>query len=185
MRFIYRLIFIKILGWKILGNMPRYKKYIIVVAPHTSNFDFLIGLCVRSILKFESGFLAKKELFRFPFGGLFRMLGGHPVDRSRHTNLVDAVAALFNSHDRFVVAIAPEGTRKYVSKWKTGFYFMAQKAEVPLVLASFNYGERTVFISEPFFPTGDREKDSESILSFFRNKKGKFPKEIPGKLFSE
>ncbi len=87
MKFIYILIFQKILKWKIVGSMPDEKKYIIVVAPHTSNYDFMVGLAVRSILGFKASYLGKKELFRFPFGWLFRKLGGYPVDRSKHTNL--------------------------------------------------------------------------------------------------
>lgn len=184
MKFIYILIFQKILKWKIVGSMPDEKKYIIVVAPHTSNYDFMVGLAVRSILGFKASYLGKKELFRFPFGWLFRKLGGYPVDRSKHTNLVDAVAAIFDEHEKFAIAIAPEGTRKYVSQWKTGFYFMAIKANVPLVLASFDYKKRAVFISQPYFPTGNKEVDSKNILSFFDGHEGRFPKKLPEKLFS-
>ncbi|MBL0030856.1 MAG: 1-acyl-sn-glycerol-3-phosphate acyltransferase [Bacteroidetes bacterium] len=108
MKFLYKLIFLKALKWKIVGQVPEEKKYIIVVAPHTSNYDFMIGLAVRSIMGFKASFLGKKELFRWPFGWLFRKLGGYPVDRSKHTNLVDAVAAIFDAHDKFAIAIAPE-----------------------------------------------------------------------------
>lgn len=184
MRFLYKLIFQKILKWKISGVVPDLKKYIIVVAPHTSNYDFLIGLAVRSILGFEASYLGKKELFRFPFGWLFRKLGGYPVDRSKHTNLVDAVVAIFDEHEKFAIAIAPEGTRKYVKEWKTGFYYMSMKAKVPMVLASFDYKLRTVFISEPYTPTGNKEEDSKKILSFFAGHEGRFPKKLPEKLFN-
>ena len=184
MKMIYQLIFQKILKWKIDGKMPNNKKYIIVVAPHTSNYDFLIGLAVRSILGFKASYLGKKELFRFPFGWLFRKLGGYPVDRSKHTNLVDAVAAIFNEHEEFAIAIAPEGTRKYVKDWKSGFYYMAIKANVPLVLASFDYKQKTVFISEPYFPTTNKEVDSANILRFFEGHEGKVPKKLPEKLFN-
>ncbi len=164
--------------------MPDEKKDIIVVAPHTSNFDFLIGLAVRSILGFKASYLGKKELFRFPFGWLFRKLGGYPVDRSKHSNLVDAVAAIFDEHENFAIAIAPEGTRKYVKEWKTGFYYMAIKAKVPLVLASFDYKRKTVYISEPYFPMGNKELDSKNILSFYNDHEGRFPKKFPEKLFN-
>jgi 1-acyl-sn-glycerol-3-phosphate acyltransferase len=177
-RFLYNFFFTR-LGWKIDGRMPAMKKFIIIVAPHTSNWDFMIGLCARSILHFDAKFLGKKELFRFPFGALFRWLGGVPVNRSRHANMVDAVADLFNRHEKLIVAIAPEGTRKEVPQWKTGFYFMALKANVPVVMAAFDYKRKTVFISEPFFPTGRLADDMKAILDFYRGKEGKFPKPLP------
>ncbi len=183
MKWIYKLVFLKALKWKINGNMPNVKKYIIVVAPHTSNYDFLVGLSIRSILGFKASFLGKKELFRFPFGWIFRKLGGYPVDRSRHTDLVSAVAAIYEAHDEFAIAIAPEGTRKFVKEWKRGFYFMALKANVPMVLTSFDYKQKTVFISEPYYPTGDKEVDSKNILQFFNGHEGRFPKKLPEKLF--
>lgn len=171
--------FFKLAGWRFDGTMPSEKKYIIIVAPHTSNWDFMIGLCARSILRFDAKFLGKKELFRFPFGALFRWLGGVPVNRSKNENLVDAVVKMFNDRERFIVAIAPEGTRKYVSQWKTGFYFMALKANVPIVMTAFDYPRKTVFINKPFYPTGNLSEDMKTIFGFFRDKRGKFPKELP------
>jgi 1-acyl-sn-glycerol-3-phosphate acyltransferase len=178
-RLIYNFFF-KLSGWKIDGEMPQEKKYIIIVAPHTSNWDFMIGLCVRSIMRFDAKFLGKKELFRFPFGALFRWLGGLPVDRSRNANMVDAVAELFNQHEELIIAMAPEGTRKYVEKWKTGFYFIALKAKIPILMASFDYPSKTVFASRPFYPTGDLNADLKIIFDFYRNKQGRFPKALPG-----
>lgn len=173
------LFFFRLCGWKIEGKMPAIDKYIIIVAPHTSNWDFMIGLCARSILRFDAKYLGKKELFRFPFGALFRWLGGLPVDRSKHANLVDAVADLFIRHEKLIVAIAPEGTRKYVAQWKTGFYFIAIKAGIPLLMASFDYPRKTVFVSEPFYPSGNLKEDMKHILSFYSDKEGKFPKALP------
>lgn len=180
----FKLIFLKWYGWQIKGDMPNVKKYIIVVAPHTSNYDFLIGVAVRSILGFKASYLGKKELFKAPFGWLFRKLGGYPVDRSKHTNLVDAVAAIFDAHDEFAIAIAPEGTRKFVPTWKTGFYYMAIKAKVPLVLSAFNYKTKTVEILEPFYPTGNKVEDENTILNFYKEHQGRFIKKLPEKLFS-
>ncbi|MEO8086873.1 MAG: 1-acyl-sn-glycerol-3-phosphate acyltransferase, partial [Bacteroidota bacterium] len=117
--------------------------------------------------------------FRFPFGTLFRWLGGVPVDRSKHTNFVDAVADIFNQHDKFILAIAPEGTRKYVAQWKTGFYFMAVKANVPIVMTAFDYSRKTIFIREPFYPTGNLASDMKTIFDFYKDKKGKFTKDLP------
>jgi 1-acyl-sn-glycerol-3-phosphate acyltransferase len=177
-RFLYKFFF-SLLGWKIDGDMPAEKKFIIIVAPHTSNWDFMIGVAVRSILRFKAKYLAKKELFRFPFGALFRWLGGVPVDRRKHSNLVDAVAELFRQHDEFIIAVAPEGTRKQVSKWKTGFYFIALEAKVPIVMVSFDYKLKTVIINKPFYPTGKIEEDMKFIFDFYRDKNGKYPKTLP------
>ena len=126
------------LGWKILGDRPHDREqYIVVVAPHTSNWDFLIGVMVRSAMAMtDVRYLAKKELFRAPFGWLFRALGGYPVDRSKHSNMTDAVVELFRTIPDFKIAITPEGTRKYVAEWKTGFHRIATKAHVCLLYTS-------------------------------------------------
>ncbi len=177
-RFLYNFFF-RLAGWKVEGVMPAEKKYIIIVAPHTSNWDFMLGLCCRSILRFDAKFFGKKELFRFPFGALFRWLGGVPVDRSKHLNMVDAVAELFKERENFIVAIAPEGTRKQVTQWKTGFYFIAVKAKVPILMVSFDYRRKTVFINKPFSPTGKLAPDLQTIFSFYKDKEGKYKKELP------
>lgn len=174
MRFLYRLVFLKILGWKIDGAPPAdLKKYIIVVAPHSSNWDFLIGLATRSILSFPSNYLAKSELFRPPYGWIFRKLGGYPVDRTRSEHLVDQVIAICNREERFVIAIAPEGTRGNVDKWKTGFYHIAKGAGIPMVLVGLDYDKRIVKWSGPLIPSGDLEKDAKTIDTFFEGMRGK------------
>lgn len=174
MRTLYILIFSKLLKWKIKGDVPRHlKKYIIAVAPHTSNWDFMIGLAVRSILRFKSNYLAKKELFDSPLGWLFYRLGGQPVDRKHSANLVDQVAGIFDSKEEFVIAVTPEGTRKNVKKWKTGFYYIALKAGIPIVLAGIDYPSKTVEFSQPLFPTGDFNQDIEEMMRFFRKFRGK------------
>lgn len=173
MRFLYNFFF-KLAGWKITGDVPRdIKKYIIIVAPHTSNWDFPLGLAVRSILKFPSNYLGKKELFDSPFGWLFKKLGGYPVDRKGSHNLVDQVADIYKKEDQFIIAIAPEGTRKNVQKWKTGFYHIAVKAGIPIVMASMDYPSKTVFFSSPFYPSGNFEADVLIMQNFFKDKRGK------------
>jgi len=173
MRFIFKLVF-KILGWKVSGDVPRnLNKYIIVVAPHTSNWDFPIGVAVRSIMQFKSNFLGKKELFDSHLGWLFKRLGGFPVDRSKSTNMVDEVVKIIEKEDHFVVAIAPEGTRKKVQRWKTGFYFIASKAKIPIVMAGIDYKRKTVFFDKPFYPCGELEKDAIIMQDFFKDKVGK------------
>ncbi len=173
MRFVY-LFFFKILGWKIEGDVPRnLTKYIIAVAPHTSNWDFLVGLAVRSIMRFKSNFLGKKELFKKPWGWLFTRLGGYPVDRSSKTNKVDQVVQVIKDSDRFVIAIAPEGTRKKVEKWKTGFYYMAFQSGIPIVFTSIDYENRRVKFNAPFTPTGNLEHDAPQMAAYFKNIKGR------------
>src|SRR5690606_22564644 len=123
MRLVSKLV-LKLLGWKSAGTFPDHlKKYVVIVAPHTSNWDFVIGLLFRKALRLEHAkFLGKHQLFKPPFGWLFRWLGGYPVDRTSSHNLVDQVVKIFHGHDEFVLALSPEGTRQRVDKLKTGFY---------------------------------------------------------------
>ena len=177
MRLVYRLIFLGILKWKIVGAPPKdRRKFLIVVAPHSSNWDFMIGLATRSILGFRSNFLGKSELFRAPFGWIFRKLGGYPVERKRSEHLVDQIIGICKREDRFVVAIAPEGTRGAVDKWKTGFYHIALGAGIPYVLVGLDYTKRTVIWSEPIFPGGNLEEDAKVIDRFYDGLQGKHRK---------
>lgn len=176
MRWLSKLIYYKILGWDLKSDFdPGIKKCVVIVAPHTSNSDFVIGLLVRKILNIHIDFIGKKELFRWPYGWYFKMLGGSPVDRSKNQNKVDAIVQLFEEHEIFRLALSPEGTRKKVEKWKTGFYFIALKAKVPIILASFDFGKKLVKISEPFYATGNFEKDFPEIKSYFEGVEGKNP----------
>lgn len=175
MRAIYKFIFY-LTGWKVVGSVPKsLKQYVMIVAPHTSNWDFFVGLAARSILEIDTKYIAKKELFRFPFGWIFRSLGGFPVDRSKNNNFVDAVADLFKTHPDFSICITPEGTRTYVKEWKTGFYYIAQKAGIPVVMVGFNYAKKEVEVRPPFFLSGNIDKDIESIKSYYRQIPGKNP----------
>jgi 1-acyl-sn-glycerol-3-phosphate acyltransferase len=122
---------LKFFGWNIVGDVPEPKKYIAVCAPHTSNWDFILFLCVRAYFRIKFHWIGKHTIFMWPFGWLFKKLGGIPVNRSKANNLVDQVVEQFNSHDEFMLAIAPSGTRKYVDHWKSGFYRMALAAKVP------------------------------------------------------
>lgn len=168
---------LRALGWRVEGFNPRQlDKYIIIVIPHTSNWDFPLGLLVRSAWRLEEvKFLAKDSLFRPPFGRLFRWLGGYPVDRSRRNNYVDTVADIFRRHERFAITIAPEGTRSKVHRLRTGFYYIARKAEVPIVMAKFDFGKKVVTFSEPFRPTDDKEADFAFIRNFYKDARGKNP----------
>lgn len=167
MSYLYKIIF-WLLGWKIIGDVPRdQKKYIIITVPHTSNWDFIIGIMVRGILGFDSRFLGKKSLFQPPIGWLFRWLGGYPVDRSKSSKLVDQIVEIFNNHEEFVVAIAPEGTRKNVHEWKTGFYYIATRASIPIVRSKIDRAKKQVVFFEPFWPTGDIQVDLPKLKEVY------------------
>ena len=158
----------KMMGWKIIGQPPADQpKYVIIVAPHTTNWDFVIGVMARSILGFDSRFLGKKSLFRPPFGWFFRWMGGYPVDRNKSTNLVDQVVEIFQEHENFVVALAPEGTRAAGHEWKTGFYYIAIKAKVPIVRAKIDWPSKSVVFFETFWPTGNIQADMPAIKSVY------------------
>lgn len=173
---LYEFIFYKIMGWKLIGSFdPNVKKCVIAVLPHTCNFDFFIGLFVRGIANQQMNFVGKKELFVFPFGYYFRAIGGAPLDRSGGKNLVDAIVDIFNSREVFRLGIAPEGTRKYVEELRTGFYFIAHKANVPIVPVAFDYEKKEVRIGAPFYPSGQLDTDLPVFLSFYKGVKGRFP----------
>jgi len=156
------------IGWKIIGDVPWHeKKYIIIVAPHTRNLDFIIGVMARGIVGFDSKFLGKKSLFKAPFGWFFKMMGGYPVDRSKSTNLVDQVVEIYNNHERFVLAIAPEGTRKNVNDWKTGFYHIAHNAQIPIVRAKIDWEKKEVTFYKPIMTTGKIEIDLPKIKEVY------------------
>lgn len=176
MRYLFKLWF-KLNSWTFVGKSPKdIKKFIIIVIPHTSNTDFFIGIMVRSVLQlYNTKFLAKSSLFKPPFGFIFRWLGGYPVDRSKNNNLVDAVVDLFNSKESFSIALAPEGTRKKVKKLRMGFYYIAKKANVPIILIGFDFGAKRIVIDDPFYPSDDIENDFKKIITFFSKCKGAIP----------
>jgi 1-acyl-sn-glycerol-3-phosphate acyltransferase len=176
LRPLYVLLF-KLMGWKIEGAFPaELKKYIVAVAPHTSNWDFVIGVMARSIVRMQRArFLGKSQLFKPPYGWFFKSLGGYPVDRSSHHDMVQQVAEIFNSHNEFVLAIAPEGTRKKVDRIKTGFYFIAKAAHVPIIPVGFDFQLKKIIIKEPFYPTDNTEADMKLLTDFYRSVKGQNP----------
>ncbi len=175
-RTLYKFIFTKIFKWKAVGTIPEnVKKCVIIAVPHTSWWDFLLGIFSRTIIDREIGFVAKKELFVFPFNYFFTWTGGRALDRSKGQNKVDAIAEVFNNHEVFRLALSPEGTRKKVTEWKTGFYYIALKANVPIVPVAFDYGKKEVVYHEPFYPTNDLEADLKILHAYFKDVKGKIP----------
>lgn len=176
MKTIAKFILYTILGWKVENNFPKEpKKYIVIAAPHTSWVDFPIAILARMSEGTMIHFIGKGSLFKWPFGYFFRALGGTPVDRSKSNNLVDAVINIFNSKEEFKLGLSPEGTRKKVKKWKTGFYYIAKGANVPIVMASLDFENKRVKISEPYYITDDIEVDFAHFNTYYENIKGKKP----------
>ena len=167
----------KITGWKVVGKMPEEKKFVLIVAPHTSFWDFPVGLGARAILHLKTKILAKKELFENPIvGGILRWMGGIPVDRGNRKNgIVDSVVKYFNENEEFVVTITPEGTRAYVKRWKTGFYRIAKEANVPIIMVGFDFQRKIVEMCDPFYPTDDMDADMAHIIDYFKGMVGKNP----------
>lgn len=175
-KWLYEIVFFRIMGWKLTGSFdPKIQKCVIAVMPHTCNFDFFIGLLVRGIVNQEMNFVGKKELFIFPFGYYFRSIGGAPLDRSGGKNLVDSIVDIFKSRTVFRLGIAPEGTRKKVTELRSGFYYIAFKAHVPIIPVAFDFGKKEVKIGAPFYPTGDFDADMKLFLEFYKGVKGKYP----------
>jgi len=164
------------MGWKIEGTIDEnIKKCVMMVIPHTSWHDFYLGIFTRGITGLEMNYIAKKELFRFPFGHYFRWMGGAPIDRTGSLNKVDAIAKIFENHNEFRLAIAPEGTRKKVAELKSGFYYIALRANVPIIPIAFDFGNKTVNIGKVFYPISNYENDLKILLKHFEGVKGKVP----------
>ncbi|CAM4183218.1 lysophospholipid acyltransferase family protein [Shewanella aquimarina] len=170
---------LKLSGWTIDGRLPEAPQYIAIVGPHTSNWDFIVGVLARGALGQKIHFLGKHQLFIPPWGWLFRAIGGTPVDRRKNNNLVDAAAQLFQQDPNFKLALAPEGTRSPVKRWKTGFYHIATKAQVPIVTVALDFAGKRVVIPEAISVTGDIDKQMPQILDFYRTIKGRHAKAIP------
>ena len=171
-----KFIYFKLLGWTLNGNFPSHlDKCVLIVVPHTSWWDFLLGLLVREVWDEEINYIGKKSLFDSPFGWFFRWTGGAPIDRSKTNDTVKATAQIFNEREKFRLSLSPEGTRKKVEKWKTGFYFIAKTANVPIVLVAFDYGKKEIKISEPEYPTENQVEDFEKYHAFFNGVEGRHP----------
>lgn len=166
------------MGWKIGKVLPEISKCVIAVAPHTSNSDFIIGKLTYTALGRDANFLIKKSWFVFPFNHFFNSIGGIPVDRDRRTSITEKMAVEFEKRDKFQLALTPEGTRKRANKWKKGFYFIASKAEVPIVLVALDYGTKTVSFLDTFYPTGDIDADIKLIRSKYNNIEAKHPEQF-------
>ncbi len=164
-----------ILGWKTKGKMPDIKKFILVAAPHSSNWDFIFFLLIIFKFKIPVNWMGKKSMFIWPFRGILERLGGIPVDRSKKGNLVDDMAATIKRADQMIVTIAPSGTRQKVDRWKTGFYHIANQADIPIACGFIDYRKKHCGIGPVFFPTKDMDHDMQAIKAFYKDKSGKYP----------
>jgi 1-acyl-sn-glycerol-3-phosphate acyltransferase len=167
-------------GWEFKGEIPDgLHKGVIILAPHTSQIDFFVGMAAyRHFRNLHTYYLAKKELFEGPFKWLFEKTGGIPVDRSKHNNLIAQVAAFFEDADRMFLTLAPEGTRSQTKRWKTGFYRIAMEAEVPILLAYLDFDKKEAGIGKIIYPTGDYESDARLIEAFYKDKTAFWPKKF-------
>jgi 1-acyl-sn-glycerol-3-phosphate acyltransferase len=170
---IYQFLF-SIFKWKIINASELNSfQYVLIAAPHSSNWDFFVGLAVKNILRIHPHFFAKKELFFFPLNLILKSIGGIPVDRANKHELVNDISNRFANDKHFSLALAPEGTRKVVPKFKTGFYQIAFQAKVQIVMVGLDYEKKEVIFATPFYPTGKFEHDALLIEAFYKDKKGK------------
>ncbi|MGQ7959817.1 lysophospholipid acyltransferase family protein [Pseudomonas sp. SP16.1] len=159
---------LKLMGWRIEGELPRLDKFVAIGAHHTSNWDFVIFIALKFVLRLNARWFGKHSIFRWPFGSLMRAWGGIPIRRDRQRNTVEQAVQAFREHDQFILVLSPEGTRKKVERWKMGFYHIALGAGVPIVLGALDYQNRRVVIGPTFQPSGDERADLAAMLAFFR-----------------
>jgi 1-acyl-sn-glycerol-3-phosphate acyltransferase len=169
-------IMMRLAGWRVEGTLPDLPKFVLIGAPHTSNWDFVLFLGVIFSLRANVRFMGKAELFRFPIGWFFRYCGGVPVDRKKSTGLVEQMVKVSNESEKFILTIAPEGTRHHVQEWKRGFYHIAKSAGIPIVIAVVDGRHKTVRIGQVFHPTDDIEADIKSIQQVFTGVVGIHPR---------
>jgi len=172
---LYSFIYSFILGWKYRLSVPKFDKCVVCAAPHTTNSDLFIGKLFYGAIGKRASFLMKKEWFFFPIGFLMRLIGGIPVDRSHKTSLTEEMSQIFSRKKHFNLAITPEATRSANPNWKRGFYYIALKAKVPIVLVGIDYKTKTITASKYLWANGDVETQMNEIKRYFTQFKGKHP----------
>ncbi|MFT4545965.1 MAG: 1-acyl-sn-glycerol-3-phosphate acyltransferase [Bacteroidia bacterium] len=185
-RFFYWLanfLWFKIGSWKVVSLPPKdLKKAVLIATPHTAKEDFPVGIGGWYETGLNARFIAKKSLFEGPMGFIFRSTGGVPIDRKASKNMVQQAAAFFDNTDSFFLTIAPDGTREWMPRWKTGFYYIAKAANVPIVLAYMDFGKKEVGMGEVFYPTDDEAADFKYIEEFYKDMTAKIPANYNPKL---
>lgn len=178
------LILMHLIGWRMRGEFPNVPKGMLVIAPHTSNYDGVVSVAAILALRLQLFFFVKDSAFIWPFGGLMRWFGAVPVDRESSRDMVGFTASKYSSKDALMLAIAPEGTRKSSPAWKTGFYWIAHRAGVPLIMVSFDYGKKEVVILGSFTPTGNIEQDLPLIIGSFKGMVPRHPDRLSAPLLA-
>jgi 1-acyl-sn-glycerol-3-phosphate acyltransferase len=166
---------LRITGWRTQVISPRTSRYVLIGAPHTSNWDFVIILLLMAGEGISIRWMGKDTLFRWPMGVFWRSLGAIPVNRREKTNLVDQIAAKFDEYDELIIGLSPEGTRKKAARWRTGFYYIALKADVPIVMAYIDYENKICGIGPSLKPSGDIQADFMIIRDFYSDIVGRHP----------
>jgi len=176
MQKIAKFIYFKIIKWKLVGDFPEVDKCVMIVVSHTSYVDFFLGLLVRKVWNKEINFIGKESLFKFPLIGWYlKWVGGAPIVRDKKSDTVAAIANIFKTKKVFRLSLTPEGTRKKVTEWKTGFYYIAKLAQVPVVMVAFDFKHKQIKISQAYFTTDDKEADLKIYKSFFKGVVGRIP----------
>lgn len=170
---ILSILILKLAGWKVSGHVPDIPKFVMIAAPHTSNWDLPYTLFVAFAMKVKIYWMGKKELFRPPFGPLLRWLGGIPIDRSKSNGVVGQSIQQLQDAEKLVLTVPPTGTRRKVMHWKTGFYHIAHGAGVPIVLGFLDYGRKMGGVGPLFYPTGDINADMKEIQAFYKDIQGR------------
>lgn len=163
-------------GWRIEGQLPDLAKGVIPIAPHTSNWDFMVGLMVKFRLGLQVAFLGKHSLFRFPLKGFLTRIGGIPVDRGKGQGVVETMCDAFSRRDQLILVIAPEGTRKKVAAWKTGFLHIAGQAKVPVIPVALDYARKVIRIGDPMDVRDNIQQALEKVQAFTGQAQGKNPR---------
>ncbi|BBN82477.1 acyltransferase [Pseudoalteromonas sp. A25] len=171
---------LKVLGWRIDGTFPAQRKFVAAVAPHTSNWDFFIAIAVKLSLGVKIKFLGKHSIFIGPLGWLLKKLGGIPVERSHNHGIVEQVSDAFKQSDSLILGIAPEGTRKKTSRWKSGFIYIAKSANVPIVPMALDYRTKTFVIMPPCYIKHDIDIELNNIIALFDKEMAKYPEQVSG-----
>jgi 1-acyl-sn-glycerol-3-phosphate acyltransferase len=171
-------LYIRISGWHLVGKFPETDKYIVIFVNHTSNWDFLPLIAMRYVKRIYASWFGKHTLFKWPLGAILSSMGGIPINRQKSSNMVNQAIDIFNQRDSYVLLIAPEGTRKQVTHWKTGFYYISLGAGVPICPVVLDYRLKQLVIGDPFYPTGDIEKDIKSLQSCYDNHTAKRPEYV-------
>lgn len=169
---------LRIAGWRVTISVPDYPKCVICVAPHTSNWDFVLGKLAYASVGRKAGFLMKESWFFFPLGIFFRAIGGIPVPKQKGSSLVESIVDKFNRSPRMALAITPEGTRSRNSNWRHGFLYIARDAQVPLLLGALDFKRKEIIIDNEFIPTGDIDADMSSIKKYYSRFTAKYPEKF-------